>query len=256
MPLLQDHLTRGTSLFPRQTDSGAMMVRVNFPGWEVLQRESYPWRIWAVTTLKAPDENGIAGDEEAQGLLDAERELILRVPDDDHTVYLGSVQHQFQHVAVLYTRIPDVLGNPPACRIKGRRYTWHVYTENDPDYNFLRINFLPDATEIRRVRDDEVLQALAGAHDNPNAPRLITFYGMFPHLRDAEMAAADLTKKGFRPTAPSEMPGKGYYQWSLMFQRVSTTDATSIERVSALCQDVCTACNGYFDGWECEPQRS
>ncbi len=36
MPLLQDHLTRGTSLFPRQTDSGAMMVRVNFPGWEVL----------------------------------------------------------------------------------------------------------------------------------------------------------------------------------------------------------------------------
>lgn len=49
------------------------------------------------------------------------------------------------------------------------------------------------------------------------------------------------------------MPGKGYYQWSLMFQRVSTTDATSIERVSALCQDVCTACNGYFDGWESNP---
>ncbi|MCC6546494.1 DUF695 domain-containing protein [Candidatus Sumerlaeota bacterium] len=227
------------------------MAHVNLNAWSVVQHERFPWRVWAVTALKAPGNDGLPSEEEHRELIDAERELLLRIPDDDNAIFLGHLHHQFHHVTVLHCRAADVLAKPPAASIRGRRYTWSIYTESDPSYNFVRAKFLPSNAEFRRHRNAEILALLRKEGDNPAAPRVINFYGMFLRLHDAELAASQLTKKGFRPTAPSEMP-KQAYPWSMMFQRVSPTDTDSIEKVTETCESVCNECNGYYDGWECE----
>lgn len=251
MAFFQEFLNQPLTAFARQLPEGPAMAHVNLNAWGAVQREQFPWRVWAVTALKAPGDDGLPSAEEHRELIDAERELLSRIPDGDEAIFLGHFHHQFHHVTVLHCRAADILAAPPAARIRGRRYLWHVYTESDPSYNFLRTKFLPTDTEFRRHRNSEILRLLKEAGDNPAAPRVINFFGMFLRLPDAEMAAGQLTKRGFRPTAPSEMP-KQAYPWSLMFQRVSPTDPDSVEKMTAACESICTACNGYYDGWECE----
>lgn len=254
MPNVHQQMTQDLTCFQRSTDSGPMLVRVNLASWDILQRDPHPWRIWAVTTLKAPDSAGFADAQESPLLAEAEKDLAALIADGTGTIFVGSIEHQCQHVAVLHSKSPNALSNTPTCRINGRKYRWDVYTEGDSQYEFVRHRVIPSLTEMRRLRDAEVLRALALVKDNQGVPRPITFYGMFPRLRDAEMAAIELTRKGFRPSAPSEVPARSAYTWSLMFQRVSPTDPESIERITSNAEALCASCNGYFDGWECEPQ--
>jgi len=239
--------------FSRSVPTGTILLSVNMTRWEQLQRELFPHRIWAVTTLQAPDPTGFSSPAEAKLLRQAEEELAGRFVDNRTTVYLGALTHAGQHVAVFHSKSDNLLGNGPAHRILTTRYLWDVYYGEDPAYDFLRLKMIPSAREHRRVRDAEVLGALANAQDNTIVPRPLTFYGLFPAPQNAEMAAQQLLRAGFRPSPASQMPGNSALPWSLMFQRSCRTDPETIERISSAADEIIEACGGAYDGWSCEP---
>lgn len=239
--------------YSRELPTGRMVIRVGIAQSEKAMREGFPWRVWAVTNLQAPNSDGLPMDAEAQLLHAAEAELLADVPGDGNTLYLGNIIHEGRYVCVLHSRENGIFGQHASTRIYGQRYVWDVYIENDAAGEFLQRKFLPTIDERRRIKDQEVLSALAGARDNSVVPRPITFYGLFPKRESAEAAAAKLHQQGFRISAPSEMPGKADLSWSLMFQRTAPTEAATIDRLSAVAEGLCRQHGGTYDGWSCEP---
>jgi hypothetical protein len=240
-------------VFSRRVQTGLQILKVSLHRWEHLQNDPMPWRVWAVATLQAPDGQGFPIQSERDMLDVAEADLLSRIPDDGNTICLGSITHRGQHVVILHSKYHNVLGEPPTSRVRGQQYRWDVYTEEDPEYNFLHVKLIPNAKEQRRIRDAEVLAALAAAGDREEVPRPLTFYGLFEHQEWADAAAQELAAAGFRPSPASALPGNSRTPWSLMFQRSSPTDQQSIESISASAQEILNQCGGYYDGWTCEP---
>jgi hypothetical protein len=241
------------TVFSRRTPNGLQIIKVNLPRWEHIQGVPMPYRTWAVVTMQAPDGDGFPIDMERQLLEKAEVELLSRLPKDSAAAYMGSITHRGQIAITLQSKNGDLFQIAETGRVRGSRYVWDIYTAIDPQYEFLQLKMIPSLKEQRRIRDAEVLGALAQAKDNDAVPRPLTFYGLFPDKPSAEGAADYLTQAGYRVKPPSEMPGNKRYPFSLMIQKTSQTDAGSIEAVSAMVGETVTHYGGIYDGWSCEP---
>lgn len=233
---------------------GVQLLRVDTTLAEQLAKSGgYPVCIWAVTSFLTPGGDGLPLEAEVRLISQEEQELIGRVINGGQAVYIGSIQHAGQHVSVFHARQGGVLGPEPACRYQAPRYLWDVYYNNDPAFEFLTVKMLPTAKEQRRIKDAEILQLMCDAGDNPDVPRPITFYGLFPDPTSASECSTELSRGGFRPTNPSELPGRSGYGWSMMFTRTAQTDPEDIERFSSMAQEICLRYGGMYDGWECAP---
>lgn len=237
----------------RQDAAGTMLLRIHNALCERAMREDFPWRIWAVTPLQAPQDSGLPMEAEREMVAHAERELLTSIPDDGTTLFLGSIVHAGSYVCVLHSTIATAFGPPPYARYEGTHYTWDIYIEQDNDREFLVKKFILTEDEKRQLRDHEVLDALTEAGDNPVVPRPITFYGLFRTSSDAKEAGQRLQQKGFRVATPTELPGKSQYPWSLMFQRTSPTEPETIDRLSFQADTAIRQSGGNYDGWSCEP---
>lgn len=229
-----------------------MEIKVNMTNCERVLGGGYPLRIWAVSTIEAPDRDGLPHDAEYQVLVEAEAELLGRITGHDTTLYLGHMLHQGSHVTVLHGQAEGEALGEGARLIHGQRQ-WAVYTAPDPESLFLRRSMMPRRSELRRLRDTEILQALAEANDNPVVPRLLTFYALFPGRDLAEQAAGELDRSDFAPSPPSRMPGNGAYPWSLMFSCMASTEPEVIEQISSLADEICDRHGGHYDGWSADP---
>lgn len=241
--------------FSRFARQGLMEIRVNMTNCEKVLGGDFPLRIWAVTDVDAPDENGLPMDEEYQLLVDSEAELLGRINDNGATLYLGHILHQGQLVTVLHSQV-QASATEGARRLGGSSRQWIVYTAPDAEYRFMERKLMPQREELRRMSDHEVLSALQAANDNPIVPRLLTFYGLFAQQDLAEQAAAVLNQNEFTASPPSQMPGSGEYSWSLMFSCMATTEPDVIEQISSLADQICAHYQGKYDGWSADPVPS
>lgn len=241
------------TVFSRRTPYGLQIIKVSLPRWEHIQPLPMPFRTWAVVTMQAPDNDGFPIDMERQLLDQAEAELVSRLPNDNSVVYMGSIVHRGQIALTFHSKSGNLFQVESAGRHRGSRYVWDIYTEQDHEYEFLQKKMIPTLKEQRRIRDAEVLAALAQANDNDAVPRPLTFFGLFPDANSAEAAGEYLAQAGYRVKPPSEMPGNKRYPWSLTIQKTSQTDSTSIEGVSAMVGETFTHYGGIYDGWSCEP---
>lgn len=228
-----------------------MEIKVNMTNCEKVLEGGYPLRIWAVCSIEAPDGDGLPLDAEYEMLLDAEAELLGRISDNGTTLYLGHMLHQGSHVTVMHSQAQGELAEGARRLQCGRG--WNIYTANDPESKFLRLSMMPRRAELRRLRDTEVLQALASANDNAVVPRMLTFYALFPQKEGAEQAAVELDRHDFAASPPSRMPGNSDYPWSLMFSCMASTEPDVIEQISNLADDVCAHYGGLYDGWSADP---
>jgi hypothetical protein len=241
------------TMYSRRTQSGMQIIKVSLPRWEHLQAYHFPYRTWAVVTMQAPDSDGFPIDMERKMLEQAEAELVSRLPKDGTVAYMGSITHAGQIALVIHSVAAGLFQIPESGRVRGSHYVWDVYNAEDAQYEFLQLKLIPTLKEQRRIRDAEVLAALANARDNDAVPRPLTFYGLFPDQPSADAAGEYLAQAGFRVKPASEMPGNKRYPWSLMLQKTSQTDAVSIENVSSLAGETITHYGGIYDGWSCEP---
>lgn len=239
--------------FVRESEAGLLYYQTHVGRCERVFQGGFPWRVWAVANLQAPDASGQPLAEERNMIETATEELLGQVAHPDDVLFLGTVIHQGQYVLVLHSRLANALAAPPASRLYGSHYQWDVYTEEDADAEFLQLRFFPSVDELRQIKDQEVLEALAGANDNPIAPRPITFFGLFPKQDLAQNAARELDQQGFRTSPPSEMPGKNKFSWSLMFSRTASTEPDVIEHLSGTAARIVRREGGHYDGWECAP---
>lgn len=239
--------------FARNLSGGTMLLAVDVRSCERVINEDFTWRVWAVTSLQAPDQYGLPMDAENEMLAQALEELTVAIPNDGTVVYLGTMVHDGTLVACFHSAMPGLFGNAPSSRINGSRYEWFVYTEEDRSSEFVRLKLLPTPQEKRRIQDREVLDALAEAGDNNVVPRPITFYGLFRAEDEALSAARMLDAQGYRTTPPSKMPGKGEFNWSLSFTRTASTEYHTIDHVSATAHEICVNYGGHYDSWSCEP---
>lgn len=229
-----------------------MEIRVNMTNCERVLAGGFPLRIWAVTDVEAPDQNGLPMDEEYQVLVDGEAELLGRIQDNGATLYLGHILHQGKLVTVLHSQVKAGMSEGARSLAGGRRH-WHVYTSQDEECRFILGKLMPQQEEVRRMRDQEVLAALMDANDNPIVPRLLTFYSLFSQEDLAQQAASVLDQNEFAVSPPSRMPGSGEYAWSLMFSCMATTEPDVIEQISSLADDICSQYHGKYDGWSADP---
>jgi hypothetical protein len=243
--------------FSRYVPTGLMEIRVNISNCERVLAGDYPCRILAVTTIQAPDEHGLPINAEYDLLVESERSFLARLESrGSELLYIGHILHQGSHVVVLHGADATAVDDQDAIVIRDGRRQWDVYTSADPMGRFITLKMMPLREELRRVRDGEVLAALAAANDIPTVPRLLTFYALFRTEAEADGAAALLDQNQFTASPVSQMPGSGDYKWSLMFSCVAPTEPEVIEQISALADSICAQFGGQYDGWSADPMSA
>ena len=245
----------GVLCFARQTPAGPLVLRVLPEECAKVLAGNYPWRVWAVTKVTGPGEEGLAGPEEEAMLAQDEEELAARLPDEDKAIHCGSLQHQGHYVSLIHSATPDPFANGRTDdqEVFTSVYVWNVYCREDREGEFLQQRFLPTAKERRRIGDQQVLEVLAEAGDRPEEPRPIRFFGLFPSQESAEAATPVIAAEGFTVTGTAEIPSREGPRWSLMFEIGSPADPVSIEKLSSHAQRLCETAGGEYDGWECTP---
>lgn len=236
----------------RPLEAGWVQIHPRMAACEEILAGGYPVLVVAIARFQTPDAHGFPMEAENGLMVQAEAEFMSRAVTGE-ALQAGTLRHDGQNVCVAYAREEGLWGPSPACRFRGSRYTWDVYTSADPQAQFLRDKVLPTPAELRHLKNQAILDALASRRDMGHVPRPITFYGLFPTPETANFAANELSSRGFKTTPASELPGSGQYRWSLMFQRMCQTEPSAIEEVTATCDEICLALGGMFDGWECDP---
>jgi hypothetical protein len=240
--------------YSRPLDGKTLFVTSNLASVRRIMGGRYPVRVMAVAHVEAPDHEGLPLEDEALALDEAEDRFTgIFAGMTMSLIHTGRITYNGQRVLVAYSAMPNPLGVGPQFTLSdGGRYPWHVYYQDDSEYEFLRTVMTPTTDEMRRARNKSMLARLAQAGDDGTQPRTINCIATYYSNEGIVNAAALLAQNQFTTGDVEPQPDKSWY---LSFSYACAADPDTIDQLTLYLMHACHECGGRFEGWECEPVR-
>jgi len=212
--------------------------------------DTHGLRLTIRVPMLQPRADGLRDASELDALGELEDRLCDRLEEAVDAIYAGRVVHGGDTTFFFY--VPDghrgdLDDLAPITGNLGRyRPEWAL--DEDPEWECYFAYLTPDPVSRQSIWNRRLLQAFEEGGDRLEEPREVDHLAYFPTQAQAEKAAVELRRAGFK-TDDIQAPEEHADAWSLQFHRV---DALSDGRPDEFCAeilDVILPLEGLYDGW-------
>lgn len=215
--------------------------------------EKRPWLLWVHVGLKSPNPEGMSSNEEAPKLHEIGESLDATVSALCGAQLVGRITGAGQRDFYFYAAEPGPLDEavPRAMQAFGD-YKFDYGSTLQPDWDQYLSLLYPSPSNLQRMFNRRVIEALAGQGDVHESPRQVDHWLRFPSEETRASCRDTLVAIGFNVEGEyqDEEPGEEL-PWSLVASRVDSVDSHTINGITLELMRLTGELGGRYDGWEC-----
>jgi hypothetical protein len=214
--------------------------------------DKQPWLLWVFVQMQSPREDGMSSKEEASTLHGIEQALMSVVNPTCGAQLVGRITGQGRREFYFYGSEPGEFDVAVGRAMKAyESYGYECSSVFQPDWNqYLKLLF-PSDTNLQRMFNRRVLDALAAHGDVHETPRGVDHWLYFPTeearatCRDTLLAIEFALVDEHRNAEPGdEMPH------ALVVSRVDSVEMRTINGITLELARLAAQYGGRYDGWE------
>ncbi|HEU5134386.1 MAG TPA: DUF695 domain-containing protein [Steroidobacteraceae bacterium] len=214
--------------------------------------ESRPWLLWVWVVLQSPKPDGLATNEEGRVLGEVGAALDSLVSATCGAQLVGRITGSGRREFYFYAAEPGELTTSVATAMKAfPAYKYETGSTFQPEWEQY-LTLYPSETNLERMRNRRMLEALAEQGDSHEVPRKVEHWLHFADepsraaCRDTlEAIAFAVEDEGMSEDEGEQMP------FALVVSRVESVDTHSINGVTLELARLAGEYCGRYDGWDC-----
>jgi hypothetical protein len=216
--------------------------------------ENRPWLLWVWVVLKAPKADGLATNEEGRTLNEIGSALDSLVSATCGGQLVGRITGSGRREFYFYGAEPGELPTSVATAMKAfPDYKYETGSTFQPEWEQY-LTLFPSETNLERMRNRRMLEALAEQGDAHEVPRKIDHWLRFADEPSRTACRETLEAIDFivEDEARSEEEGEAL-PFALVVSRVDSVDTHSINGITLELARLAGEYCAVYDGWECPP---
>ena len=214
--------------------------------------ETRPWLLWVWVVLQAPKADGLATNDEGRLLSEIGAALDSLVSATCGAQLVGRITGSGRREFYFYAAEPGELTTSVATAMKAfPDYKYETGSTFQPEWDQY-LTLYPSETNLERMRNRRMLEALAEQGDAHEVPRKVEHWLHFADepsrtaCRDTLVAIDFLVEdEGMSEEDGEDMP------FALVVSRVESVDTHSINGVTLELARLAGEYCGRYDGWDC-----
>jgi hypothetical protein len=214
--------------------------------------EKRPWLLWVWVDMRAPRADGLSSGEEAPTLHEIEEALNSMVPPVCGAQLVGRITGSGRREFYFYGEEPGELEAAVARAMTPfPDYSFESGSTFQPDWEQYLELLYPSASNLQRMMNRRVLDALEQSGDVHEVPRKVDHWLEFPTPEARAAARSTLEAIEFAVEGEYESDDAGAsLPHSLVVSRVDSVDMRTINGISLELARLAQEHGGNYDGWE------
>lgn len=214
--------------------------------------ETRPWLLWVWVEMQTPRADGLSSGEEAPRLHQVGDALEAMISVSCAAQLVGRITGSNRREFYFYAAEPGELDAAAERAMKAfESYRYQTGSAFQPEWDQYLNLLYPSETNLERMRNRRVLEALAREGDVHEVPRKVDHW---LHFGDeaARVACRDtLTAIEFTVEAEAFVDEEGAERpWQLVVSRVDSVDTHTINGITLELSRLAREHGGDYDGWE------
>lgn len=215
--------------------------------------EKRPWLLWVWIEMRSPRDDGLSSAEEAPRLFEIEESLKAMINPACGAQLVGRITAANRREFYFYAEEPGELDEALNRALAPfADYGFESGSKFEPDWEQYLELLYPSATNLQRMMNRRVLEALAEKGDVHETPRKVDHWLQFAD-EDSRSACREtllaiefaLEGEYLSDDAAAERP------WSLVVSRIDSIDSHTINGITLELMRLAQEHGGEYDGWEC-----
>lgn len=180
---------------------------------------------------------------------EAEDEIGSHLTDDD--IVVGAITYADAKSFYYYTKNKDILFNMlNKVLSKYIKLKCVISTMDDPNWEYYLDNLYPDAYEIQRKTDREIVEVLKANNDNLQLSREINHWVYFLEYKNIEDFKRKLDSNFYKIVEENTLQ-ESKYPYQLVISHYSTVEFETINKITSELLKITIESDGNYDGWQC-----
>jgi regulator of RNase E activity RraB len=219
--------------------------------------EARPWLLWVHVDLQAPRPDGLSSSEEAPKLKEIGDALDATISATCGAQLVGRITGNGRREFYFHAAEPGPLEEAAAEAMKSfEGYVFRCGSAFQPDWDHYLGTLYPSDTNLQRMQNRRLLEALAAEGDVHELPRKVDHWLNFADEEGRAACRDTLTEIGFTVEEEAVAEGEGdQLPFSLVVSRVDSVDKHSINGLTLELVRLAGEHRGDYDGWGCEATR-
>ena len=215
--------------------------------------EKRPWLLWVFVELQSPNAEGLSTQAEAPRLNEIGESLDANIATGCGAQLVGRITGSGRREFYFYAEEPGPLDQ--AVSLAMRAFDGYVHecgSTLEPEWDQYLNLLYPSDSNLQRMYNRRVLEALAAQGDSHETPRAVDHWLVFPDetsregCRDTLLAIDFRLENEFLGEEPDDdMPH------TLVVSRVDSVDSHTINGITLELARLAGEHGGRYDGWEC-----
>jgi uncharacterized protein DUF695/regulator of ribonuclease activity B len=214
--------------------------------------EKRPWLLWVWVEMQAPRPDGLSSAEEAPKLFEIEESLKVMITMACGAQLVGRITGSNRREFYFYGEEPGELDEAlQRAMASFPDYRFQSSSELQPEWQQYLDLLYPSATNLQRMMNRRVLEALEEKGDVHETPRPVDHWLKFADeaaraaCRETLIAIEFAVVGEYRSEEPAaDLP------WSLQVVRVDSVDSHTINGITLELKRLAQEHGGDYDGWE------
>ena len=214
--------------------------------------EKRPWLLWVWVQMQAPRPDGLSSGEEAPKLHEIEESLNSMIAPVCGAQLVGRITGSNRREFYFYAEEPAELDAAVERAMQPfESYRFETGSAFQPDWEHYLELLYPSATNLQRMMNRRVLDALEQQGDVHEVPRKVDHWLEFPspEARAAARSTLEAIEFAVEGEYESEEPGAPRPH-ALVVSRVDSVEMHSINGVTLELARLAEEHGGGYDGWE------
>ena len=216
--------------------------------------EARPWLLWVWVPLRSPRDDGLSSSEEAPKLNELGDALDSAIGAACGAQYVGRITGSGRREFYYYASEPADLETVTARVMQGfEGYECQTGSAFEPDWDQYLNLLYPSATNLQRMSNRRLLEALEQDGDDHETPRKVDHWLYFTDEEGRAACRDTLEAIGFEVEDESlAEEGDESLPYGLVVSRIDSVDTHSINGVTLELARLAGEHRGDYDGWACE----
>jgi len=215
--------------------------------------EKRPWLLWVWVEMQTPRPDGLSSGDEASKLYEIEESLNSMIPPVCGAQLVGRITGSNRREFYFYGEEPGELEMAAERAMKPfESYGFQTGSAFQPEWEQYLGLLYPSASNLQRMMNRRVLDALAQQGDVHEQPRKVDHWLEFPST--PARAAARRTLEAIEFVVEGEYEAEepeAALPHSLVVSRVDSVDTHTINGITLELARLAGEHGGSYDGWEC-----
>ena len=220
--------------------------------------EARPWLLWVWVPLAQPKPDGLASREETPALNEIGAALDSAISAACDAQLVGRITNAGRREFYFHAAEPGGLEQAAAQAMQAFASYPHESGSNfQPEWNHYLELLYPSATNLERMRNRRLLEALAQDGDVHELPRKVDHWMYFADEEGRAACRDTLVEIGFGVEEENiSEEGEDTLPYALVVSRVDPVDTHSINGITLELARLAGEHRGDYDGWGCEATTS